>query len=174
MAFQVDVAASCGDRQLMTGKCGLTREHVARILGNESLEHAARCLQPDMETLLHVPAGSAKISAERARALWEEIGGLRLPTPACQWIPFNVSWILIQHPHNASPRVNCRESHGDKILGPVMPREPFAFTADTAFLTGKIAWFDQPIWRTMEVSRDLLSQITRGPQDIRRTGFNPM
>ena len=59
----------------MTGKCGLTREHVARILGNESLEHAAQRLRPDMETLPHVPAGSAKVSAERARALWNEIGG---------------------------------------------------------------------------------------------------
>jgi hydroxymethylglutaryl-CoA reductase (NADPH) len=59
----------------MTGKCGLTREHVARILGNESLEHAAQRLRPDMDSLPHVPAGSAKVSAERARALWDEIGG---------------------------------------------------------------------------------------------------
>ena len=59
----------------MTGNCGLTREHVSRILGNESLENAARRLRPDMEDLPHVPSGSAKISSDRARALWEEIGG---------------------------------------------------------------------------------------------------
>jgi hydroxymethylglutaryl-CoA reductase (NADPH) len=59
----------------MTGKCGLTRDHVARILGNESLEHAARRLQPDMQALPDVPAGSAKVSIKRARALWDEIGG---------------------------------------------------------------------------------------------------
>jgi hydroxymethylglutaryl-CoA reductase (NADPH) len=59
----------------MTGKCGLTREHVARILGSESLENAARRLRPDMDALPHVPAGSAKVSAQRARAWWDEIGG---------------------------------------------------------------------------------------------------
>lgn len=59
----------------MTGKCGLTREHVARMLGNESPDQAAMRLQPNMEALPNVPAGSAKVSIDRARALWEEIGG---------------------------------------------------------------------------------------------------
>jgi hydroxymethylglutaryl-CoA reductase (NADPH) len=59
----------------MTGKCGLTRDHVARILGDESLECAAQRLRPDMEGLPRVPAGSAKVTAARARALWDEIDG---------------------------------------------------------------------------------------------------
>lgn len=59
----------------MTGKCGLTREHVARILGGASLEQATERLRPDNKNLPHVPAGSAKVSTERARSLWDEIGG---------------------------------------------------------------------------------------------------
>ncbi len=59
----------------MTGKRGLTQEYAARILGNESPQHAAERLRPDLQALPHVPAGSAQISRERARALWDEIGG---------------------------------------------------------------------------------------------------
>jgi len=59
----------------MQGKCGLTREHVARILGGKNLEQAAELLRPDTGDLPHVPHGSAKITTDRARALWEEIGG---------------------------------------------------------------------------------------------------
>ena len=72
---QVDAPHRPGIMRPMTGKCGLTREHVARILGSESLENAARRLRPDMDALPHVPAGSAKVSAQRARALWDDIGG---------------------------------------------------------------------------------------------------
>jgi hydroxymethylglutaryl-CoA reductase (NADPH) len=59
----------------MTGKRGLTQQHVARILGTESPKHAAERLQPDLQSLPHMPTGSAKVSYERARALWDEIGG---------------------------------------------------------------------------------------------------
>ena len=59
----------------MIGKRALTQQYVARILGDESPEHAAERLRPDLETLPHVPAGSAKVSLERSRALWEEISG---------------------------------------------------------------------------------------------------
>lgn len=59
----------------MTGKRGLTQEYAARILGNESPQHAAERLRPDLQALPHVPDGSAQISRERARALWDEIGG---------------------------------------------------------------------------------------------------
>jgi hydroxymethylglutaryl-CoA reductase (NADPH) len=58
----------------MTGKRGLTQQHVSRMLGNQSPEQAAERLRPDMEALPHVPAGSARTSVERARSLWEEIG----------------------------------------------------------------------------------------------------
>ena len=59
----------------MTGKCGLTREHVSRMLGNESPNDVAQRLRPDVIALPHVPAGSAKVSVERSRMLWNEIGG---------------------------------------------------------------------------------------------------
>ncbi len=59
----------------MNGKCARTREYIARILGNETPEHAAERLLPDSGALPHVPAGSAKVSLERSRALWEEING---------------------------------------------------------------------------------------------------
>ncbi|HSP43582.1 MAG TPA: hydroxymethylglutaryl-CoA reductase [Luteolibacter sp.] len=59
----------------MHGKCGLTREHVARMLAGEGIDQVAARLQPDTRDLPHVPSGSAKVSAERARALWDEIGG---------------------------------------------------------------------------------------------------
>lgn len=59
----------------MTGKQGLTQQHIARILGSESPEHAAERLLPDLESLPRVPAGSAKVTPERACKLWDEIGG---------------------------------------------------------------------------------------------------
>lgn len=59
----------------MTGKRGLTQQHVARMLGNESPEQAAERLRPRPEEPPHVPSGSAKVTAGRARALWDEIGG---------------------------------------------------------------------------------------------------
>ena len=55
----------------MTGKRGLTQQHVERMLGSESVEVAAARLTPDFENLPEVPAGSAKVSRERAEALWE-------------------------------------------------------------------------------------------------------
>ena len=58
----------------MTGKHGLTQQHVARILGGESLEMVARRLAPDLENLPAIPAGSAKVSRERAEDLWQEAG----------------------------------------------------------------------------------------------------
>ncbi|RYD35687.1 MAG: 3-hydroxy-3-methylglutaryl-CoA reductase, partial [Verrucomicrobiaceae bacterium] len=59
----------------MTGKGGLTQDHAARMLGQDSVEEAARRLQPDLENIPPLPAGSAKVSRERALALWEEAGG---------------------------------------------------------------------------------------------------
>lgn len=59
----------------MTGKRGLTHLHVKSMLGDETMESAARRLHPDLENLPHVPAGSAKVNQERARKLWDEIGG---------------------------------------------------------------------------------------------------
>lgn len=58
----------------MTGKRGLTQDHAARVLGSLSLETAAARLRPDLENLPHVPAGSAKVSRERALDLWQETG----------------------------------------------------------------------------------------------------
>lgn len=59
----------------MIGKRGLTQDHAARMLGAQSLDEAARRLMPDHSNLPPTPAGSAKVSKERALALWEEIGG---------------------------------------------------------------------------------------------------
>ncbi len=58
----------------MTGKRGLTQDHAARVLGAESSENAAQRLKPDLENLPPSLAGSAKVSQERATALWQEIG----------------------------------------------------------------------------------------------------
>ncbi len=58
----------------MTGKRGLTQQHVARILGGESPEVVAARLAPDLANLPEVPAGSAKVTRERAEALWLEAG----------------------------------------------------------------------------------------------------
>jgi hydroxymethylglutaryl-CoA reductase (NADPH) len=58
----------------MTGKRGLTQQHVARILGGESPEVVAARLAPDLANLPEVPAGSAKVTRERAEALWQEAG----------------------------------------------------------------------------------------------------
>ena len=59
----------------MTGKYGLTREHALRVLGSGGVEQAVERLKPDSHELPHVPAGGGKVSVERARTLWEEIGG---------------------------------------------------------------------------------------------------
>ena len=59
----------------MTGKRGLTQDHAARMLGARSLEDAPGALKPDLENLPAVPAGTAKVSEERAMAFWEETGG---------------------------------------------------------------------------------------------------
>ena len=59
----------------MTGKCGLTHDHAARMLGSLSLENAASRMKPDLENLPKLPAGSAKVSRERALELWQEING---------------------------------------------------------------------------------------------------
>ncbi|WP_052572929.1 hydroxymethylglutaryl-CoA reductase [Haloferula sp. BvORR071] len=58
----------------MTGKRGLTQQHVARILGGESPEVVAARLGPNFDNLPAVPAGSAKVTAQRAEALWQEAG----------------------------------------------------------------------------------------------------
>lgn len=75
IVFRIDALMAGDDSIDMTGKCGLTREHVSRILGGDGLEQAAERLKPDSHELPHVPAGSAKVSAERSRTLWQEIGG---------------------------------------------------------------------------------------------------
>ncbi|MCP5544873.1 MAG: hypothetical protein H7A49_13305 [Akkermansiaceae bacterium] len=59
----------------MHGKCGLTREHVARMLAGEGIEQVAERLRSDTRALPDVPRGSAKVTADRARELWDEIGG---------------------------------------------------------------------------------------------------
>jgi hydroxymethylglutaryl-CoA reductase (NADPH) len=45
------------------------------MLGTDSLENAAQRLKPDLENLPVVPAGTARVSEERALAFWEETGG---------------------------------------------------------------------------------------------------
>lgn len=59
----------------MTGKRGLTQDHAARMLGQDSLENAALRLKPDLENLPHTPAGSSKVCRERATSFWDEVGG---------------------------------------------------------------------------------------------------
>lgn len=59
----------------MTGKRGLTQDHAARMLGQDSLENAALRLKPDLENLPHTPSGSSKVSRSRAIDLWSEING---------------------------------------------------------------------------------------------------
>jgi hypothetical protein len=66
--FLIDALIVVADLINMTAKCGLTREHVLRILGGDGLEQAAKRLRPDTQDLPWVPAGSAKVSAEHARA----------------------------------------------------------------------------------------------------------
>ncbi len=56
----------------MTGKRGLTQQHAKRMLGGKSLEECAARLSPDPQDLPNVPAGSAKVSRERAERLWLE------------------------------------------------------------------------------------------------------
>lgn len=58
----------------MTGKRGLTQNHAARMLDGGSLEDAARRLKPNFDNLPVVPAGTVKVTAERATAFWQEIG----------------------------------------------------------------------------------------------------
>lgn len=58
----------------MTGKRGLTRDHARRVLGGLSIEEAAERLRPRTGDLPRVPAGHAKVSAERAAGLWRELG----------------------------------------------------------------------------------------------------
>lgn len=59
----------------MNGKRGLTQNHAVRMLGDQSIESAAQRLMPDLENLPPTPAGGAKVSKERALALWQEISG---------------------------------------------------------------------------------------------------
>lgn len=59
----------------MTGKRALTLQHVTRMLDGHSAEKTAERLRPDLTHLPAVPAGSAKVTAERAAALWDEIKG---------------------------------------------------------------------------------------------------
>lgn len=59
----------------MTGKRGLTQNHAARMLGGESLADAAVRLKPNLIDLPNIPSGSMKVTAERAAAFWQEIGG---------------------------------------------------------------------------------------------------
>ncbi len=77
----------------MTGKRGLTQQHVAKILGGESPEAVAARLAPDFTDLPEVPAGSAKVTRERAEALWEEaklkpeLRGILLDDAAAEALP---------------------------------------------------------------------------------------
>lgn len=59
----------------MTGKRALTLQHVTRMLSGHSAEETAERLKPDLADLPEVPSGSAKVTHERALALWGEIGG---------------------------------------------------------------------------------------------------
>jgi len=58
----------------MSGKRDLTAKHAASMLAGASLDEAAQRLRPDFEHLPHVPAGSARVSLDRALALWAETG----------------------------------------------------------------------------------------------------
>ena len=58
----------------MSGKRELTHNHVVNMLAGASLDEASARLQPDFGNLPHVPAGSARVSLERALALWAETG----------------------------------------------------------------------------------------------------
>ncbi len=54
----------------MSGKHELTRNHAASMLAGASLDAAAERVRPHFEDLPHAPGGSAKVSRERALALW--------------------------------------------------------------------------------------------------------
>ena len=58
----------------MSGKRDLTAKHAASMLAGASLDEAAQRLRPDLNNLPHVPAGSTRVSLERALALWAETG----------------------------------------------------------------------------------------------------
>lgn len=58
----------------MTGKRGLTQLHAAGMMAGTTPEQLLERLKPDFTGLPDVPAGSAKISAERAAAWWAESG----------------------------------------------------------------------------------------------------
>ena len=58
----------------MSGKRDLTAKHAASMLAGASLDEAAQRLRPDFEHLPYVPAGSARVSLDRALALWAETG----------------------------------------------------------------------------------------------------
>jgi len=57
----------------MTGKRGLTQQHVVRMLDGESLASVVARLAPDPANPPEVPAGSAKVSRQRAEALWKDM-----------------------------------------------------------------------------------------------------
>ena len=59
----------------MTGKRALTLQHVTSMLDGHSEEEMVARLEPDLDNLPHVPAGSARTTAGRARSLWDEING---------------------------------------------------------------------------------------------------
>ena len=57
----------------MSGKRELTQSHATSMLAGASVEAAAERLRQHCEDLPHAPAGSTKVSRERALALWEVI-----------------------------------------------------------------------------------------------------
>lgn len=109
----------------MTGKRSLTQQHAARILGDRNPEEVAERLRPDPHDLPRVPAGCAKVTVERACALWEEIQGdpaLRAllldrvadELPACQGNIENAIGLLRVPVGLAGPlRVNGLAAKGD-------------------------------------------------------------
>ncbi|MCU0782120.1 MAG: hypothetical protein MUF04_13620, partial [Akkermansiaceae bacterium] len=59
----------------MSGKHDLTREHASRMMAGRSVEAMMAQLAPDTAGLPALPPGGSKVSAARARALWEMVNG---------------------------------------------------------------------------------------------------
>lgn len=72
-------------------------------LGSQSLEGAAKRLNPDLENFPHTPAGSSKVTQDRALALWQEIGG-----------EHGVRDVLLDHP---SDDIACYQGNIENIIG---------------------------------------------------------
>ena len=112
----------------MTGKHGLTQRHAASSLHGSSVEAAAARLQPDHSNLPDIDAGSAKVSRDRARQMWEKIGG----DPALR------SVLLDSHPDDPA----CYQGNIENFIG--LARIPIGL-AGPLRVNGLAAKGDYPI-----------------------------